>query len=144
MKTKFIIQQIVILSLVFLAGCSGMDWLFNPDVAKGVDAGGEALGLLGPWGVAGGTALTGIYGAMRGWYSASKAKGETATMSDKAHMAETALRGVVVGIQKAKSELPEEHLAQLHNGLEKHIPDWIHPIIDGHKGHGQEYEGRES
>lgn len=64
-------MQLLLIPLIFLMGCLGGESI-APDTATAivgtaVDAAATALPLLGPWGAAGGLALTSLYGAFRSY-----------------------------------------------------------------------------
>lgn len=104
--------------VLFLCSCGVVDWFAGVD-SEGNDVKGEApvtalskiLGILGPYGTAGGLGLTTLAAA----YVARKKK--------------SILKSVVEGIQKGKKSLSKEQLKVLHKELAKHIPDKYHKDI---------------
>jgi len=106
------VKKLLLITVLFLASCQGLDWIAGVD-ADGNDLEGEApissltkiLGVLGPYGTAGGLGLTTLAAA----YVSRKRNGT--------------LTAVVEGVQKAKGSLSKEQLKVLHKELAKHIPE---------------------
>jgi len=143
LNTKVLLKQSLILIVIFLSGCIGLEEFFtDPEVKKGVDGGAGVASSFGPWGTAGGLLLTSLYAVGRSYFTNREHIGEKATISHELDMAKKAFSGVVNGVQKAKTHLPPEQVEMLHKKLEKHIPDWIHPLIDDAKGDPQGFSGR--
>ena len=132
------------LVVMLVAGCLdpegtlGQLFLDN-DVKTGVDGASGLASLFGPVGAAAGSATATLYAVGRSYFTSKKANKDKDTFEAELARSKKALHGVVDGLQKAKKLLPEEHLDELHDGLKKHVPDWVHEVVNEVKGKPQQY-----